>query len=440
MSLVYRLVRGTLRLGLKAYFRQIEVHGLEHLPDRGPCVVLANHPNSMIDPFLLIAATERPLSFLAKAPLFGVPVLGWVLRRLLCIPAFRGQDPGYAKEKNQSLYEAAGRLLAEGRALAIFPEGKSHDEPALAEFKHGAARIAFEAQERGGAVQVLLVGLHYGRARGFRGRALLQFGPPLGLEERRGDYGRDPRAAVAALTAELQERLSERVLSAESRDVLRLADLLARMRALEAGGPDGLKEGFDRRRRVLACYREFRERAPAEVEALRRDLARYERLLDLLGVRDEHVAADYRAGRAVGFALKNTFLLALGLPFLAAGLACNLLPYLASWAAARVFGREPITRASAGFFAALVFFPLAWAALAVLAWRWAGRPGAITALAAAPLCGLVALHGMDRWHRVLGETGGLALALARPAARATLRRLRRRALARAGRLLEEIGR
>jgi len=437
MSLVYRLVRSALRLGLKAYFREIEVHGLENLPPDGPCVVLANHPNSMIDPFLLIAATRRPLSFIAKAPLFGVPVLGWVLRRLLCIPAFRSQDAGYAKEKNQVLYETAGKLLGEGRALAIFPEGKSHDEPQLAEFKHGAARIAFETETQAGGVRILLVGIHFERHGGFRGRALLQFGPPLDLVSRREEYGSDPRAAVAALTAELHERLSERVLSAESREILGLADLLARMRALEAGGSDGLKDGFDRRQRILTRYNDLKERAPEEIGALRLDLARYDRLLHALGVRDDHVAAEYRLGRILRFALKNTFLLALGLPLVAVGLACNFLPYLASWLAARFVSREAITQASVALLTALVAFPAAWAGLAYGAWLWLGKIGVAAALTVAPLTGLFALHWMDRWHRVVGETAGLWAAVALPGPRATLRRLRRRALARTDRLLAE---
>ena len=106
MGLFYGVARGVIRLGLRAFFREIEVRGGEHLPADGPCIVAANHPNSMMDPFLLFAALERPMCFIAKAPLFKAPVVGWFLRRLRCIPAYRSQDPGYAKEKNEQLYRA----------------------------------------------------------------------------------------------------------------------------------------------------------------------------------------------------------------------------------------------------------------------------------------------------------------------------------------------
>jgi hypothetical protein len=52
-----------------------------------------------------------------------------------------------------------------------------------------------------------------------------------------------------------------------------------------------------------------------------------------------------------------------------------------------------------------------------------------------PFFGAVSLQAMDRWHRALGETWGLWQAIARPSARALLRRMRTRALARADRLL-----
>jgi 1-acyl-sn-glycerol-3-phosphate acyltransferase len=149
VGLLYSSLLGLLRLGLRAYFQEVEVVGRENIPADGPCVIVANHHNSMMDPFLIVAACERPLAFIAKAPLFSMPLLGAALRGLGCIPAHRSQDPGFAKEKNQAIYEAAARTLASGRMLAVFPEGKSHSDPGLAEFRHGASRIAYRLSNGG---------------------------------------------------------------------------------------------------------------------------------------------------------------------------------------------------------------------------------------------------------------------------------------------------
>jgi hypothetical protein len=121
---------------------------------------------------------------------------------------------------------------------------------------------------------------------------------------------------------------------------------------------------------------------------------------------------------------------------MALALACNLPPYLACWAIVKLLGREADLRPTYGLIPALVIYPAYWAALAYGAWRLEELPGLVAAIVAAPLSGLVALHWMDRWHRVLVASWGLLAALALPAARASLRRIRRRVLDRVRRLKE----
>ncbi len=434
--MIYRLTKGLVRLGLRAFFREIEVRGAENLPGDGPCIVAANHHNSMIDPFLLLAMLDRPLCFIAKEPLFRTPVVGWFLRRLRCIPAYRSQDPGYSKEKNDALFAAAAETLATGPALALFPEGRSHSEPQLAEFRHGASKIALETETRRSGVRIQLVGLHYEETRGFRGRVLIQLGPTVAASGVLERYRADARAGIAALTEELQQRLSEMILTAESREVLRLADLLARMRALqEKGRPHETAEAFDRKKLILDRYRILREREPGEVERLRLQLSRYENVLARTGLHEEQVGADRRIGGVLASAAWNTLILALGLPFLALGIATNVLPYALSWLVARFSTRLPDRRASAGFFTALATLPLYWAGLAAYAGRRWGLDVGLAIAAVGPLSGVLALHSMDRWHEVFVQSWALWLSLVRPSARAMLRRMRSRALARADRLL-----
>jgi glycerol-3-phosphate O-acyltransferase/dihydroxyacetone phosphate acyltransferase len=372
MGLFYRAVRALLDWGLRAFFRQVEVHGIENVPPQGPCLILANHHNGMIDPVLLIASSPRSVSFVAKESLFRIPILGRVLRGLRCVPAWRPQDEGYAREKNQALFDAAAAAMAEGRALGIFPEGRSHLDPELLEFKHGASRIAFDAAARGLPVRVLPVGIHFIQTRGFRGKALVQFGPPLGLEDRLGRHAEDPRAATVELTDELRRRLSEMI-------------------------------------------------PPGDPAA-----RRYRRLLERLGMHDREVGAEYRAGTVLAYAARNTLVLGTGLPFLAAGIAGNFAPYFVSWAAG-MLGRSADTRASVAFLVGTVAFPAWWLALGFLAWRAWGPAWAAAVLAAAPVSGAIALRWMDRWHRVLRDTGGLLRALFLPGLRSRLRRLRDRA-------------
>lgn len=413
MGLFYATVRGLLDWGLRAFFRQVEVHGLENIPPEGPCLIVANHHNGMIDPVLLVAASDRPVSFVAKEGLFRIPILGRALRALECIPAWRSQDPGYAPGKNAALFNAAAGAMAEGRALGIFPEGRSHTDSELLEFKHGASRIALDAAARGLPLRILPVGIHFGQTRGFRGRALVQFGPSLGLEDRREAYAADPRAAIVNLTEELRRRLSEMILTADLSD-------------LWVGGND-LKSAFERKKALLEEFSRLRKREPGRAESLARSVRQYRGFLDRLGIRDREVAEDYRAGTILGYASGNALVLGIGLPLLAAGIAGNFVPYLLSWAAG-MLGRSADERASAAFLVGVAAFPAWWLGLGFLAWRSWGPGWGAAALAAAPITGAVALRWMDRWHRVLRNTAGLLRALFLPRLRARLRRLRSRVL------------
>ena len=429
MGLFYTFVRGALRLGLRGFFREIEVTGQENVPMTGPLLLLANHHNGMIDPFLLMTATDRPITFVAKAPLFRVPVLGWILKGLRSMPAYRSEDPGHAKEKNRALFEGAVGWLSKGAAVGIFPEGRSHLDAGLVEFKHGAARIAFDAGARGIPVRVALAGIHFEHTRGFRGKVLVQFGPALGLDAYRERYAVDPRAAVMALTDELHERMSDMVLTAENHELVKLADLVEHMAVTDAGGDSDLKSTFERKKALLEGYARLKQLVPDQMEALRRDLRNYQRFLDALGVRDRQIAEDYRAGRVLAFAARNTAVLFLGLPFLAAALAGNLAPYLLCQGAARL-SKDLDVRTSVGFMVAFAAFPAWWAALALLAFKAAGPWAAAGAAGLAPLTGAFALGWMDRWNRVLQATWGLWTALFLRAARARLRRMRARILER----------
>jgi len=57
-----------------------------------------------VDPALLIAASSRPLTFLAKEPIFRMPVLGALVRALGALPVVRVQDdPSRMRENVEAL-------------------------------------------------------------------------------------------------------------------------------------------------------------------------------------------------------------------------------------------------------------------------------------------------------------------------------------------------
>src|SRR5215212_11918808 len=103
------VARGLVRALTKFYYPRIEVTGAELIPRTGPVLLVANHPNSLIDPVLLGIAAQRPVRLMAKASLFDVPVFGAVLRALGMVPAYRGTDEEKKVSKNLDSLAAAAR-------------------------------------------------------------------------------------------------------------------------------------------------------------------------------------------------------------------------------------------------------------------------------------------------------------------------------------------
>ncbi len=115
----------------------VKVVGRENEPKDGGFLVCANHI-SATDPIVLAASMKRHQPcFMAKAELFKIPVLSFVIRHLGAYPVSRGTgDVGAVK--------TAIRTLEEGKCVGIFPQGTRHagEEPRETKVKNGAAMIA----------------------------------------------------------------------------------------------------------------------------------------------------------------------------------------------------------------------------------------------------------------------------------------------------------
>lgn len=109
--------------------------GAEKVPEKGPVILAANHL-SILDPIAIGAGIKRPVSFLARADVFRLPVLSWLLPRLYAIPVERGTG-------DLSAIKGAIRALERGMAFGIFPEGTRSRSGRLQPFKTGVAAIAF---------------------------------------------------------------------------------------------------------------------------------------------------------------------------------------------------------------------------------------------------------------------------------------------------------
>lgn len=440
-------LRGIFRLVLRIFFRRIEVAGAEQVPRTGPVMFVLNHPNGLIDPAFLLCLAPRRVSFLAKAPLFRMPVVGWFCRRLQAIPVYRRQDEGSDPAHNAITFEAARRVLAHGGAIAIFPEGTSHSDPRLRPLKTGAARIVLGAAALGGMapIQIVPTSLYYRAKQTFRSAALLRYGSPFSASPVPVAPGAElPEGPVRELTTRIARALDDVTLQAERGEALALVARAQRIFSTADEPPDAppsLAEELELRRRFLQGLELFRERRPDQITALQARIERYETSLDAAGLDPRHVTPrTYTVARTLRYLGQLAFVFALLLPAALAGAIPNYPAYrVVGFLATRVAQRDEASLASVKLLAAMLLFPLSWGVVATLVWLWLGMWTALAALLVLPVAGYGSLLFFERLDRVAGRVRALGLYVLRRRAFLRLvaeRRAIRAAIVALGRELE----
>jgi 1-acyl-sn-glycerol-3-phosphate acyltransferase len=454
--LLRRVITSVLRFALRVFFRRIEVVGRERVPRDGACLFVLNHPNALVDPCFLLCFAPRRVSFLAKSPLFRTPVIGFFVRTLDSIPVYRKQDEGEDTSRNRETFARAAQLLRRGGTIAICPEGASHSEPFLLPLKTGAARIALGAaaaakdesrkvkDEKEDAKQhslhpssfilppslkIVPAGLYYTAKTTFRSGALLYFGEPIEVAAiEPDDDGEPPREAVRALSDEIAERLRALTLNADRHEALAMVARAERIFSSEEdeGEALSLERELRRRRRFIEGYAFHRTRSPARLEELERRVRQYEEELRQAGLEDPRqlsAATISKHARPLTL-LSRVALFALVSPVAAAGAALHYPAYTLAGLLATKFSRSyDDVLSTFKIAAALLLFPLTWAALALVLYFFAGWWGVLFALTCAPLAGYAALRTREKLDRFRAGT------------RATLFFIRERSFFR--RLLEE---
>lgn len=135
-----KLTRFFIRLLYVLHGVKLKVTGLEHLPNSGAFILMANHL-SLLDILTILAAVPADFAFVGKEELSKVPLLGWDMR--LQKHFFIRRAGGKAVHEQMRQMKHA---LATGRSLFVFPEGTRSKTGELGPFKNGFFRVAVESR------------------------------------------------------------------------------------------------------------------------------------------------------------------------------------------------------------------------------------------------------------------------------------------------------
>lgn len=396
------------------FFRHVEVEGADALPRRGPLVVVANHTNGLVDGLLLMATLRRYPRFLGKSTLWRILPLRPFLALAGVVPVYRRSDGPAAGDRNESSFRTSRALLARGGVLAVFPEGISHNEPALQPLRTGTARIALGAADQGTVgVVTVAVGLVYDAKAKFRSRALVRIGPASPVVSFLEEYRRDDHAAVRALTDAMADQLHQVVTTYRSWQEAETVAAIAEVVVAPGPGVPGRPGDLAGREHIAAALAHIDLDGSADGRAVKEAYQAYRRDLALMGLTDAQVTARYgpRYRAALAWSLLKV---AVALPPGLVGAAVHLVPYQAMKRLANLPNDESI-RSTVKLLGCFALFIIDYLVIAEVVRRKRGWLAAAIALVACPLSGYATLRLTERARSAGGLVEGARVVRARGA-------------------------
>ncbi|MEM7433688.1 MAG: 1-acyl-sn-glycerol-3-phosphate acyltransferase [Myxococcota bacterium] len=382
-------VRGV-RFLVSLFFRRVEVTGTDNVPPTGGGILIAWHPNGLVDPALIVSSFPRRVVFGARHGLFRWPLVGQVMRALGTVPIYRAVDLKNADDEarraaNRKSLDALAQAICDGGFAALFPEGVSHDEPFLQELKTGAARLYYRAKqlrhETGEPPVIIPVGLHYDDKTSFRSDALVEFHRPLALPRELDTPIPDLddellRERSAALTTHLEPILQEVTHATESWELNRLMgrvrSLMRAERAKRAGANLKAADMTERALGMARVWRAYQARSltdPGMVQQLLGRVAAYDEALREVKLDDNDLdkpPAIESKWLPLILALQAAVVFLVFPPVLVLGSLINAGPYFLSNAIAKLAAKQYKDTATIKLIAGLVLFPTAWLLAALL--------------------------------------------------------------------------
>jgi len=138
-KLIYELVSKLFVFPIYKFVFKGHLIGRDNIPQKDSFIMVSNH-GSLLDPPLLGHALGRNISFMAKAELFKIPFLGFIIKACGAYPVKRG-----IADKNT--IKTACKKLSNDNSIGIFIDGTRQKNGRVNKPKQGAALLAFKNQK-----------------------------------------------------------------------------------------------------------------------------------------------------------------------------------------------------------------------------------------------------------------------------------------------------
>lgn len=327
--MLYAILKIIIGLGTRLFYREIKVKNKEFLEHDGPMIIIANHPNSMMDGWIIAQACRQPINFLAKGTFFNSPLKRRFLASLNMIPINRKVDLVTDGVNNEDSFEACYKVLEAGKTLVVFPEGNSILERQLRELRTGTARIALEAENRNGGklnLKIVPLGLFYSKAEKFRSSVMVTIEQGLFAKDYLEEYQQNHSLAAKKLTEKFRVHLERVLITTESSEQEKLIEDIFEI-ICDVKQNKNVEENTHLLKSIKDKLEEIQLIQPYLVEEIQNLVKVIHWQSEKLEIKKEFLSKRFRSKRFLTQFVLSFFLLILGLPLFIFGLIQSVIPY-----------------------------------------------------------------------------------------------------------------
>ncbi|MDX2305206.1 MAG: 1-acyl-sn-glycerol-3-phosphate acyltransferase [Microscillaceae bacterium] len=332
--MLYPILKLIAHIALKVFFKSLKIKHKALIPQRGPLIVVANHPNTFMDPILIAALLRPQVYFIANSSVFATPFLKWLFRQLHMIPIQRKTDK--VKIDNKEIFQKCYDFLAGGGTLLIFPEGTSIRARRLQELKSGTARIALGAESQNDfqlGLKIVTLGLNYSKPESFRSEVFVNVDEPIVVKDFQEAYETDSFAAANQLTEVMREKLEKHIIITHTEEEDRLTKQIETVYKSKLNeeiqlSDEPKEQDFLMTKGIVDAVQHFQEQDPQRIQRFSPKIERYLRNLDRLNLSDEVFARKSPQNGIFRASLQTAFYFVLGFPLFLYGLINNYIPYI----------------------------------------------------------------------------------------------------------------
>ncbi len=221
--MLYYIIKFTLLLYSRIYFKRIYISGTEHIPKDKPVFLASNHSNGFLDGTMVSALIfPKSTRIFVRGDVFGKGWANFLLRSLKLIPIFRARDGDTRtnRDGNNRSFDQLYEEFKKNRIVLIFPEADAQIEKRLRPLKKGMARMIIDMENRGDKnmeVAIVPFGLNYTHYKRHRNELMISFSKPVYLKDYMEEGGNE-RAAYNALTTDVGDRIRKEMVDVNQGD------------------------------------------------------------------------------------------------------------------------------------------------------------------------------------------------------------------------------